>query len=155
MDEAAKEIERLRSELAFHRKTMANIQAVHAFQEMMPPLPLPTITDAEREAVAWATVSNEGATAGTLWTLSDSIEAAFRKKVDSYQPCDIVPLYRTPQTCPYVVGRTTLHCSLTPLTLTDEERFVLREVRDTYADEDDVACNEIAAVIDGLLERLK
>jgi GAF domain-containing protein len=24
--------------------------------------------------------------------------------------------------CPYVVGRTTLHCSLTPFTLTDEER---------------------------------
>jgi hypothetical protein len=38
-------------------------------------------------------------------------------------------------------------------TLTDEERFVLREVRDAYADVDDVACNEIAAVLDGLLER--
>jgi hypothetical protein len=24
--------------------------------------------------------------------------------------------------CPYVVGKTTLHCSLTPFTLTDEER---------------------------------
>ena len=40
------------------------------------------------------------------------------------------------------------------LRLTDAERFVLREVRDIYADEDDVKCNEIAAVIDGLLERL-
>jgi hypothetical protein len=39
--------------------------------------------------------------------------------------------------------------------LTDAERFVLREVRDIYADEDDVKCNEIAAVIDGLLERTK
>jgi hypothetical protein len=29
------------------------------------------------------------------------------------------------QPCPYVVGRTTLHCSLTPLTLTDEERAAL------------------------------
>jgi hypothetical protein len=47
-----------------------------------------------------------------------------------------VPLYRSPA-------------------LTDEERFVLREVRDIYADEDDVKCNEIAAVIDGLLERTK
>ena len=37
----------------------------------------------------------------------------------------VVPLYRSPQTCPYVVGRTTLHCSLTPFTLTDEERDVL------------------------------
>jgi hypothetical protein len=66
---------------------------------------------------------------------------------------EVIPLYRTPQTCPYVVGRTTLHCSLTPLALTDEERFVLREARDFYADVDDVACNEIAAVLDGLLER--
>ena len=40
-------------------------------------------------------------------------------------------------------------------TLTDAERFVLREVRDIYAGEDDVASNEIAAVIDGLLERTK
>jgi hypothetical protein len=27
--------------------------------------------------------------------------------------------------CPYVVGRTTLHCSLTPFTLTDAEREAL------------------------------
>jgi hypothetical protein len=40
-------------------------------------------------------------------------------------------------------------------TLTDEERRVLCEVRDIYADEDDAKCNEIAAVIDGLLERTK
>lgn len=38
-------------------------------------------------------------------------------------------------------------------TLTDEERRVLCEARDIYADEDDAKCNEIAAVIDGLLER--
>jgi hypothetical protein len=37
--------------------------------------------------------------------------------------------------------------------LTDEERFVLREVRDIYADQGDVKCDEIAAAIDGLLER--
>jgi hypothetical protein len=42
-----------------------------------------------------------------------------------------------------------------PPTLTKEERFVLREVRDIYANEDDEKCNEIAAVIDGLLERMK
>ena len=39
--------------------------------------------------------------------------------------------------------------------LADAERYVLAEVRDIYADEDDVKCNEIAAVIDGLLERTK
>ena len=38
--------------------------------------------------------------------------------------------------------------------LTEQERFVLTEVRDAYADEDDVRCNEIAAVLDGLLERM-
>lgn len=40
------------------------------------------------------------------------------------------------------------------LRLTGSERFVLREVRDIYSNEDDVKCNEIAAVIDHLLERL-
>jgi hypothetical protein len=41
------------------------------------------------------------------------------------------------------------------LTLTDEERRVLRELRDSYAAEDDRECNQIAEVLDGLLERLK
>jgi len=41
------------------------------------------------------------------------------------------------------------------LRLTDAERFVLREVRDICAEVDDIASNERAAVIDGLLERTK
>ena len=41
------------------------------------------------------------------------------------------------------------------LQLTKSERFVLQEVRDIYANEDDVKCNEISAVIDRLLERTK
>jgi hypothetical protein len=65
------------------------------------------------------------------------------------------PLYRSPQTCPHVVGHTTLHCSLTPLTLTDEERRVLRELRDSYAAEDDQECKQIADVLDGLLKRTR
>jgi len=40
-------------------------------------------------------------------------------------------------------------------TLTDAERFVLREVCAAYADKDEVKANEIAAVIDGLLERTR
>jgi hypothetical protein len=40
-------------------------------------------------------------------------------------------------------------------TLTDAEQFVLREVRDIYADKDEVKANEIAAVIDRLLERTR
>lgn len=71
----------------------------------------------------------------------------------------VVPLYRQPQTCPYVVGRTTLHCSLTPLGLTDEEREalrkVLRRVREDYFAGRFADSVEIAAVIDGLLERTK
>ena len=55
--------------------------------------------------------------------------------------------------CPYVTGTVTRYCTLTPFTLTDAERFVLREVCSAYADRDNVKCNEIAAVIDGLLER--
>ncbi len=47
------------------------------------------------------------------------------------------------------------HAEVERLRLTDAERFVLREVRDIYADEDDVKCNEIAAVLDGLLERTR
>jgi hypothetical protein len=44
---------------------------------------------------------------------------------------------------------------ITRLKLTRYERHCIERVRDTYADEDDVACNEIAAVLDGLLERTK
>jgi hypothetical protein len=40
-------------------------------------------------------------------------------------------------------------------TLTRYERHCIERARDTYADQDDVACNEIAAVLDGLLERTK
>jgi hypothetical protein len=41
------------------------------------------------------------------------------------------------------------------LRLTDEERRVLRELRDSYAAEDDRECNQIAEVVDGLLERMR
>jgi hypothetical protein len=41
------------------------------------------------------------------------------------------------------------------LRLTDEERRVLRDLRDSYAAEDDQECNEIAKVLEGLLERTR
>jgi len=41
------------------------------------------------------------------------------------------------------------------LTLSDEERRVLCDLRDSYAAEDDATCNDIAEVLGGLLERLK
>jgi hypothetical protein len=57
--------------------------------------------------------------------------------------------------CPYVTGTVTKYCTLTPLTLTDAERHCLREVLGIYVGEDDAASQEIAAVIDGLLERTR
>jgi len=53
-----------------------------------------------------------------------------------------------------IVERSQAAISAGEHSLTEQERFVLTEVRDAYADEDDVRCNEIAAVIDGLLERI-
>ena len=43
--------------------------------------------------------------------------------------------------CPHVVGRTTLHCSLTPFTLTDAEREAIQAGIDALCtlNEDDAA----------------
>jgi hypothetical protein len=69
---------------------------------------------------------------------------------------EVIPLYRTPQTCPYVVGRTTLHCSLTPFTLTAEEREAIACAAESYADnDDDEECQRVAVTLGRLLERTK
>jgi hypothetical protein len=60
--------------------------------------------------------------------------------------------------CPYVVGRTTLHCSLTPLTLTDEEREAVEAavgIIDRYEEDMDGFPSGAAATLRGLLERTK
>jgi hypothetical protein len=64
---------------------------------------------------------------------------------------EVVPLYRTP-TCPYVVGRTTQHCSLTPFTLTDAEREAIRFAAVFYSQGGRAAD---AATLRNLLERTK
>ncbi len=64
------------------------------------------------------------------------------------------PLYRTPQTCPYVVGRTTQHCSLTPFTLTDEEREAVRFFSKIDGPHNVPVANKRAATLRVLLERL-
>jgi hypothetical protein len=77
-----------------------------------------------QEPVAWAvTLSSEGYVLDNIFLRKSEAEKAlaWRNKKADYG-ARIVPLYREPQTCPYVVGRTTQHCSLTPFTLTDEER---------------------------------
>jgi hypothetical protein len=59
--------------------------------------------------------------------------------------------------CPYVVGRTTLHCSLTPFTLTDEEREAIEKAIGRELDAEWYGGPEPARVITlrGLLERTK
>jgi hypothetical protein len=54
--------------------------------------------------------------------------------------------------CPHVVGTTTQYCSLTPFTLTDEEREVLLTVE---ADASYRAMDRTEKVVRGLLERTK
>ncbi len=54
------------------------------------------------------------------------------------------------EVCPYVVGRTTLHCSLTPFTLTDEEREAIELAIETW-----VCKPQLKATLRGLLERTR
>ena len=66
------------------------------------------------------------------------------------------------QPCPYVAGDTTRYCTLTPFTLTDEEREAVRFCTTASLPETEklggVAgelCRMHAATLRGLLERLK
>jgi hypothetical protein len=104
------------------------------------------MTKRDRQRLAYALEGGDPAITHQpfVWTVKAGDEYAFfwnERTSDLYSfamNSPALPLYRSPQP-----------------TLTDEERFVLREVRDIYADEDDAKCNEIAAVLDGLLERTK
>jgi hypothetical protein len=59
------------------------------------------------------------------------------------------------QPCPYVTGTVTRHCTLTPLTLTDEERAAIKVCESDYSDNDmDAGCWQIANTLRGLLERI-
>jgi hypothetical protein len=107
------------------------------------------VSDAKHEPVAWAVVYPNDEVGVIAFRLADANERATASD-------RVVPLYRTPQTCPYVVGRTTLHCSLTPFTLTDAELEAIECAAESYADnDDDEECARIAATLRGLLERLK
>jgi hypothetical protein len=66
-------------------------------------------------------------------------------------------------TCPYVTGTVTRYCTLTPFTLTDEEREAVRGVADfvgelagfPVADETKVTLKKTAATLRSMLERIK
>jgi hypothetical protein len=54
--------------------------------------------------------------------------------------------------CPYVTGKTTQYCTLTPFTLTDEDREAVAFFADIHCD--DEPPHEYAATLRSLLERL-
>ena len=55
--------------------------------------------------------------------------------------------------CPYVTGKTTQYCTLTPFTLTDDEREAVAFFADIHCD--DEPPHEYAATLRSLLERTK
>jgi hypothetical protein len=55
------------------------------------------------------------------------------------------------QHCPHVTGSVTLHCTLTPFTLADEERDAIERLAIHCAD---TSCVDTAKTLWGLLERI-
>jgi hypothetical protein len=55
------------------------------------------------------------------------------------------------QSCPYVTGSVTRYCTLTPSTLTDEEREAIERLAIHCAD---TSCVDTAKTLWGLLERI-
>ena len=53
------------------------------------------------------------------------------------------------QPCPYVIGNVTRHCTLTPLTLTDDEREAIEYAATT------LSVQQRRSTLRGLLERTK
>jgi hypothetical protein len=98
--------------------------------------------ESTQEPVAWAAVTKNGR---PMW-LSYSRQDAEGAVVGM---AEVIPLYRQPQTCPYVVGRTTQHCSLTPFTLTDDERGAIAYYVGTGGPD------RVDATLRSLLERTK
>jgi hypothetical protein len=108
----------------------------------------PASAGSHGEPFAWAAECAPGA-----WSFTHMRHVAAR-----WPQSETIPLYRTPQTCPHVVGRTTLHCSLTPFTLTDEERAAIeRDLSWLQWCEDNSQIGDIGrkdiATLRGLLER--
>jgi hypothetical protein len=58
------------------------------------------------------------------------------------------------QPCPYVTGTVTRYCTLTPFTLTDEEREAVRFFSKIDGPHNVPVANKRAATLRGLLERL-
>jgi len=87
----------------------------------------------------------------------DRLREAIRRLAEQDATLSVVGGNATVETgCPYVVGRTTLHCSLTPFTITAEEREAIQTAMNAYGENnDDRECEMIEAALWGLLERTK
>ena len=57
--------------------------------------------------------------------------------------------------CPYVTGSVTRYCTLTPFTLTDEEREAIEDASGRYVEGITPKAKEYAATLRTLLERTK
>ncbi len=100
------------------------------------------MNDAKQDPVAWAAVAKNGQPMWLAYSRQDAEGAVVGM-------AEVIPLYRTPQTCPHVVGRTTLHCSLTPFALTAEERGAIAYYVGTGGPD------RVDATLRSLLERTK
>ena len=98
----------------------------------------------DSEPSAWRVYDTDGSEA--VYSLYEQARAAADEMNWSVEP-----LYRSP-VCPYVTGTVTLHCTLTPFTLTDEER---EAVKMAYSRLTAIPHYEaVSATLRGLLERL-
>jgi hypothetical protein len=103
-----------------------------------------------QEPVAWAVRKQNppiGESPVLCW-----YESEMRSVENSLPGCTVIPLYRTPQTCQYVVGKTTQHCSLTPFALTDAEREAIEWAAKQLAY---IRADDALATLRSLLERTK
>jgi hypothetical protein len=102
----------------------------------------PSPASAGSRPVAWAALNDDGDIAWIGYTEEGAADGACGRT--------IVPLYTHPVPPDRPVG-----LGFDDMRLTDEERRVLCDLRDSYAAEDDQECNQIAEVLDGLLDRTK
>jgi hypothetical protein len=116
--------------------------------------PVAESQDQQQEPVAWAVYKSDGEPYDVFFSDPACDAERMRGEWMAISGATFVPLYRTPQTCPYVVGRTTQHCSLTPFTLTDEEREAVRFFSKIDGPHNVPVANKRAATLRVLLERL-
>lgn len=146
------DIERMRGELLFLRKTVRILAAV---QELSDRMPKPVIKSkiSSQEPVAWAVYFFQPPPFlyRIYHTEREAVavcDAMNRDGITHDPMAEVVPLYGTPQECPHVRGTVTQHCSLN-FSLTDEERAAIEQAVKWYDN------MRAASTLRALLERLK